>query len=143
MLRWGGAACLIVSIFAFVVSRYFAVRFAPTMGESIEIRHGEVWIAWRTSLVTPLAPTPLFDCGALTELGLEWTFSLTKFYSLYILVFPLWVTMVVGSAAAIIGSRMRRAVATGLCPKCGYDRKGLSEGAACPECGRRAGDGAP
>ncbi len=27
-----------------------------------------------------------------------------------------------------------------LCPRCGYDRRGLRHGAACPECGHNAAD---
>jgi rubrerythrin len=31
--------------------------------------------------------------------------------------------------------RAARAIAAGLCKKCGYDRRGLPADATCPECG--------
>lgn len=56
-----------------------------------------------------------------------------------IVLVPLWLI------AAILGGplawswlrrrRVRRRVADGRCVKCGYDRRGLGGGAACPECG--------
>ena len=36
-------------------------------------------------------------------------------------------------SGAFIRAALRRR--RGLCPRCGYDRAGLAEGAACPECG--------
>ena len=49
---------------------------------------------------------------------------------------PLWVPLgasVVGSAVLFFTTRKGRK--PGVCGKCGYDLKGLGEGARCPECG--------
>ena len=52
-----------------------------------------------------------------------------------------WAAMVVGGSGLVLiviatRSAWRARLGPGLCPKCEYDLKGLSQ---CPECGRRAG----
>jgi hypothetical protein len=50
------------------------------------------------------------------------------------LVFGLPVPVVASGLAALRRCRRRR---RGLCAGCGYNRKGLAEGAVCPECGSK------
>jgi hypothetical protein len=47
-----------------------------------------------------------------------------------------------GLTILLAGARRSWRRRRGRCPGCGYDRRGLAEGAACPECGRAAGTGA-
>jgi len=58
---------------------------------------------------------------------------------------PLWVFIAVcagGTACAWrLDAVVLRRVRVDLCPKCDYDRTGLSAGAVCPECGSKAGGG--
>jgi hypothetical protein len=52
---------------------------------------------------------------------------------------PLWIFVlpvaVASGAAWHLDTRARRRAKLDLCPKCGYNRTGLTPGAVCPECG--------
>jgi predicted RNA-binding Zn-ribbon protein involved in translation (DUF1610 family) len=52
---------------------------------------------------------------------------------------PLWMPLVVvGAPTALLwrtNRRIARLARTGHCPSCGYDRRGLTPDAPCPECG--------
>jgi hypothetical protein len=54
-------------------------------------------------------------------------------------VVPLWPLIVVAALPMTVISvrerRARRRASCSLCPACGYDRRGIPEGAPCPECG--------
>ncbi len=54
--------------------------------------------------------------------------------------FVLWpiglALLATGVPFAVSGRRIRRRARLGLCAACGYDRRGLESGAACPECGK-------
>jgi hypothetical protein len=83
-----------------------------------------------------ILPVPAFlgadaNCAGLPMLILPWGFALcTLFYGAALL------GVVEGAAYA-----RRRLRGKGLCATCGYDRAGLAEGAACPECGGGGGGG--
>ncbi len=52
----------------------------------------------------------------------------------------LWIALLIGAGGVVltvIGARvvLERPIGAGACRGCGYDRKGLARGAACPECG--------
>ncbi|HMN39846.1 MAG TPA: hypothetical protein PKE29_03310 [Phycisphaerales bacterium] len=55
---------------------------------------------------------------------------------------PLWAPMLIAVAFSAAAWRFdilaRRRERLNLCPKCNYDRVGLSPGAVCPECGTRS-----
>jgi hypothetical protein len=64
--------------------------------------------------------------------GFEWTWNPTQRFAGVSLVYP---TALASVAAAVLWYRHRRAFGPGRCRKCGYDRRGLSADAKCPECG--------
>ena len=49
-----------------------------------------------------------------------------------------YAAVLLGMVECIAFARRRLRHRKGRCPSCGYDRAGLAEGAACPECGGRA-----
>src|SRR5207248_1606943 len=53
---------------------------------------------------------------------------------------PLWWLLVLAAAPTVrLWWLDRRDQTSGLCPHCGYDLRGLAEGAVCPECGAQGG----
>ena len=69
--------------------------------------------------------------GTWTRVGQGWSLGV-----------PLWPFVVVPGFGSAIAWRLdthaRRRSRLGLCPKCGYNRAGLSPAAVCPECGAAA-----
>lgn len=80
--------------------------------------------------------------------GEAWMWDASPFYrdfgGDYTLVVPLWIPLLAFMLCggflwwidATMGRRARR-IADGLCGFCGYDRSGLSNETACPECGHQ------
>jgi hypothetical protein len=138
-LQWGGAACLIISIVAYFVSRYYCVDVHLTNFENFGTMGGECYVTWRTDLhAQPFpSPDPPLNCNPMVQVGWTSTFSFERFGgTMYELMFPLWVTMILGGLAVALGLRMKKWVRPGVCSKCGYDRAGLTAALPCPECGR-------
>ena len=73
---------------------------------------------------------------------LYWSFSGGTSSTVGLAAFPIWSlvlpSLLVTAAARRLDTLARRRARAGLCPKCDYDRTGLTPTALCPECGTPA-----
>ena len=69
--------------------------------------------------------------------GFSYSRSPSGFFFGMTLVYPALLTTLAASLLWRWDFVVRRRERVGLCKKCGYDRRGLAAGAACPECGEK------
>lgn len=64
-----------------------------------------------------------------------WWFDSGGIMGVGYVVAPLWIAFLVAAAICLWLWRTSRVLPPWLCTNCGYDRRGLTEAGACPECG--------
>lgn len=127
-------ALLMVSVFGHV----WVARGATYLGVS----RGVFVITWGYNNPTAQILAPTDGSAALRwrsyEPGLDWWFRrrVVTWTPLRNESLPLWIPIVVLSGLCIGLFRRLRGRDPNMCARCGYDLRGLSPDARCPECGR-------
>jgi len=148
-IKWGGAFAVVLLVAVWVASGWWWVS----------VGRGRPWLVWVTQgrLVLDrykaIGPsdsfTPLSFRGGSREPEsgpyLLWSFvwgETATSFGITRSCIPLWFpTLLVAIPTALAWRADRRAwrwERIGLCPACGYDRRGLAPAAVCPECGAAA-----
>jgi hypothetical protein len=145
-IKWGGAAVTMLLVVVWIGSRWRYVRWDASrwsvclVGGGIDVLidtdrpklKDDPWqgvvLGWRAGLLSEAA------------IGLHWTVLLSAGPPQ--LFAPLWIPctaafVITGFAWRLdsLAGRRERAARLNLCPKCNYNRAGLTAGMKCPECG--------
>jgi hypothetical protein len=150
-IKWGGAAVTVLLVVVWVASGWFRLVAFSGWNDTLGVSRGRVSISIpRDRTVPGFVRTKVYIRQALSFARGRWDWNFQHQQSLvgtslngialrvttesvYV---PIWALLIPVAGltllAHILGSHRAR---SNLCPKCGYDRTGLSVGAVCPECG--------
>ncbi len=152
-MKWGGAVVAALLVAAWIGSAWRYVVWTSTTGDWVSVDAGRLVVGQfgpgsnpakfrilRAGSTPGFTRPPGWHSGeTLTSFSSNWWFSGTKLGSFRVRAAPLWVlvapTVVLTGAAWRRDAIARRRAMAGCCAECGYDLRGLREGAVCPECG--------
>lgn len=138
--KWTGAAVSVVLVGVWVGSVWYIGAWRGKNGHGVDISGGRLNVSW------PVAPggwgeVPGWHFDRYPT-ALHWMYERSDDAIGTWIALPIWPialsAAIVTLAAWRLDTLARRRARPGMCPKCGYDRAGLPEGAACPECGAGA-----
>jgi hypothetical protein len=141
-VKWGGAVVAVLLLTLWISSRWWFGGYRSRGGTWVCVGVGMVGIEYATTSVPPQSYGFDYDFNAAPDL--VWWFDWGSQPPWAWIWVPLWVPTVPLLLATVAAWRLdavaRRRTGAGCCAKCGYDLRGLREGAVCPECGsNRAG----
>ncbi len=133
---WIGSLLTAVIVIALIASGWFSFH-AAFRGVSIGIYGGRLETSWTGRLGVLGTFAPQWDRN---PWAMQWWFDwrtvpLTS-TSLYTLMVPLWVPMLLTAASTLFAWRARGRFNPAICPTCGYSQAGVPKGSPCPECGK-------
>ena len=148
-VKWGGAAAVVLLISVWLASGWWWVYVDRPPNCFWTVREGRARLFWTVWPVgSTFAPAPSFDFGLVPPQlrpHFEWEFvwgDINALQSNCDWAIPLWFpTLIILLPTALAWREDRRAIfraRPGLCPDCGYDRRGIAAGGVCPECGAAA-----
>lgn len=144
--KWTCVLGAIATAAAWIASAWWAIFLGRAYTGFFGVTAGQFVINWK----------PLADGETITENGLLvyrihspmfWWFRWDAYTGFggdtaWFLCIPLWLVLLAFAAPAVWLWRRDRLhclqAKSGLCPACGYDRRGLASGAPCPECSAAA-----
>jgi hypothetical protein len=141
---WACALLLVVTCAAYASNAWWSIRRYDSSARTWGLGNGTIGVMWAT---LPLPsdfhqPPPRWMFGRRTGPFFWWQFSDSSMPGIRVVILPLWIpTLVLASLTTILlwedlARRHRRR--RGLCPSCGYDRRGLATPTTkCPECGTK------
>jgi hypothetical protein len=166
-IKWGGAAVTVLLVVVWIGSGWWHVNcWASRRAIEVSVSGGVFDVMWGPAIDFPAGDGDRRSLEAGWRVGTVYTnigwyydrgYHLSWWYwgdlSRYLphlrsVGVPLWVIVALALAVTARGWRLdtlaRRRARVGLCPECGYDRRGLSPDAPCPECGMQlSGEGHP
>lgn len=151
VLKWAGAGMCAVILAAWFASGWFGSIVQTLEHERLwdfEVVGGRLCLArvdfgppgsvsgseFHSSVTKRKTPTPAWDWSISREVHVNPGLPNDYFIEVPLHV-PLALIALVTGGLFGNDTRRRRTAGTNRCAKCGYDRAGLAEGAACPECG--------
>jgi hypothetical protein len=143
LLRWTGAAVCGLLIVAMVACLRWSVNVSYRSAhwdegrfQSVAVESGA--LQYLRFFPVDIAPPAGLDMEVSPASG-PWRWRPWWFTPGTFVVLPLWLPLViVGVPTSFLWYRARPSAArrhAGLCPKCGYDRRGIDAARPCPECG--------
>jgi hypothetical protein len=137
-IKWGGAAVTVLLVVVWVVSLRWYVGWWFSNGAFVQTSKGGMLFG------SAYVGIPAADAGAKAGVldgradTLLWS-HVWHYPRGWHAVVPAWIFVgiagLVTAAAWHLDTLARRRARLSLCPKCNYDRAGLSKDAVCPECG--------
>jgi hypothetical protein len=122
------ATALLIALWLLSLPFYAGSSLGPYFSWRLE--HARLKLQW-----SPFTHHESFFVDANAE-GLRWTPD-SHFYAInnWFITVPLWIPLALAAPATVVLWYRRSRAYAGHCKRCGYDRRGLPPGAACPECG--------
>lgn len=139
--KWGGLVVLVAFAAALEVSFWWDLAWVSRPGWGVGFCQGSAVLGWSMRIGPRQNPGFQVSLHPYGFGGVDFTWlPLVKTNSTgSLLLLPLWIVLAAGLVAIFplwwrdhLRVRFGRG---GRCPLCGYDRRGLLEGAECPECG--------
>ncbi len=141
-VKWGGAIVAMLLVFMWLGSTRHGLLWRDAAGRTVAVRGGRFIATQCAADQGGLIPIDWRDSPAPYELDFSFSWTLDRTRGRTFLAMPLWAPMLIAVAFSAAAWRFdilaRRRERLNLCPKCNYDRVGLSPGAVCPECGTRS-----
>lgn len=138
-LKWGGAILAAIFLGLLVHSWWATIGWTLPNGAAFGVEGGSLAIAAGT-LPQKLAPPPPGWIYIQNDAAFRWWIDWGSFGARWYFGVPLWMPILICAIAAARAWRKevleRRRNSVGLCRGCGYDRRGIADGAKCPECGK-------
>lgn len=130
-------ALSVVALFAclHIASIWFLAGLWITPKSAIGIGRGAVWLVFDSS-PRRLPDWDLLVGRAAWSEDFCWWFGQSGIYGVGQLTLPLWIpALILAVPTAWLWLQDHQRSRPGRCPTCGYDLRGLSNSAVCPECG--------
>jgi hypothetical protein len=144
-IKWSGAVVTVLLVGVWIGSGWFVLGNRAATFRWNGIHHGLLVWSWQSSRGWQGPGITLYTYPQVgweietTAYSLRWTPQYDGYNLDRWVLLPLWILVV--PAAAITGTAWRldtlarRRAKRNFCPKCEYDRTGLTTGVICPECG--------
>jgi hypothetical protein len=143
-IKWGCAATTVFLVVVWIGSGWWKPMWIETRAGDLEIDRGRVCFQSSDFLDYPTDwPQNAWPRGVmeLPKFRIEWGVTIKIGGAKREIAIPLWMFALLAGAVTAFAWRLdtlaRRRALLNLCPKCHYDRTGLTGGlgAVCPECG--------
>jgi hypothetical protein len=139
-IKWGGLVLMVLIVAVWIAAQWYSLSFCNTRNSLILQHTGAIigiaagdwkWEFQHDWTMMPRVVSPAAPGGLLPSIRWMPRFALIG-VPFWLLEMTVAVPMI---AAWRLDVRAGRRATLNLCPKCGYDRTGLLQGAKCPECG--------
>ncbi len=142
-IKWGGAVVTVLLVVVWIGSGWWSAAAATDAGHSVTLTQG-TWLVGKITSANPSAHGGFLLERWSPPLGprsayFRWWFNWTSWKQNWCLGIPGWIPTAFALLATAIAWRLdtiaRRRERLYLCPKCNYDRTGITSDMKCPECG--------
>lgn len=142
-MKWGGALVCLLLMAAWGATTQGSVSWANETSSMAIAAGGGVMTYASIVLGSDLKPGWAIDPRG--DVSFLWWFDWNGTGPIRYVSVPIWAFIVATLLPTVAAWRLdavaRRRHRGGLCPRCRYDRRGLSPTAPCPECGAASGHG--
>jgi hypothetical protein len=138
-IKWGGAAMTVLLVVVWIGSGWAYAMWQIGWFTRVDVRGGVIAVR-HAKLPGTRVVGPGWRWGV-AKTDLQYTADWDGYFGgrVWRVDLPLWALATAAAVVSVLAWHLdtlaRRRTLPNLCPKCNYDRAGLAEGAACPECG--------